>query len=84
MQVMLVVKTLVKSGMTIVATIHSPTPFCFNLFDRMMILLGGHCVYNGHNGALYFCMSANLDICFDSMGIICASIVICNLECKGN
>ena len=44
------VKSLVKSGMTICATIHSPTPFCFNLFDRMMILLGGTVIYNGHNG----------------------------------
>lgn len=50
LQVMAVVKTLVKSGMTITATIHSPTPFCFNLFDRMMILLGGSVIYNGHNG----------------------------------
>lgn len=48
---MLVVKSLVKSGITICATIHSPTPFCFNLFDRMMILLGGSVVYSGHNGA---------------------------------
>ncbi len=36
--------------MTIVATIHSPTPFCFNLFDRLMILIGGYAIYHGPNG----------------------------------
>ena len=50
-QVMSVVKGLMKTGMTICATIHSPTPFCFRLFDRMMILLRGHMVYAGPNGA---------------------------------
>ena len=49
-QVMSVVKGLMKTGMTICATIHSPTPFCFRLFDRMMILLRGHMVYAGPNG----------------------------------
>ena len=50
-QVMTVVKALVKSGITICATIHSPTPYCFNLFDTLMILLRGHVVYFGENGA---------------------------------
>ena len=50
LQVILVVKGLVKSGMTICATIHSPTPFTFNLFDYMMILLGGRMIYCGQNG----------------------------------
>ena len=49
-QVMSVVKGLMKTGMTICATIHSPTPFCFRLFDRMMILLRGHMAYAGPNG----------------------------------
>lgn len=47
---MSVVRTLTKEGMTIVATIHSPTPFCFNLFDRLMILIGGYAIYHGPNG----------------------------------
>lgn len=47
---MSVVKGLVKSGITICATIHSPTPYCFNLFDSLMILLRGHVVYFGDNG----------------------------------
>ena len=45
------VKSLVKTGMTICATIHSPTPYCFNLFDALMILLRGNVVYFGENGA---------------------------------
>lgn len=48
---MTVVKSLVKTGMTICATIHSPTPYCFNLFDTLMILLRGNVVYFGENGA---------------------------------
>ena len=48
---MSVVKGLMKTGMTICATIHSPTPFCFRLFDRMMILLRGHMAYAGPNGS---------------------------------
>ena len=46
------VKTLTKTGITICATIHNPTPYCFNLFDRLMILLHGRVVYSGLNGAL--------------------------------
>ena len=49
-EVMTVVKGLVKTGITICATIHSPTPYCFNLFDRLMILLRGKVVYAGENG----------------------------------
>ncbi|EIE26352.1 hypothetical protein COCSUDRAFT_39467 [Coccomyxa subellipsoidea C-169] len=49
-EVMTVVKGLVKNGITICATIHSPTPYCFNLFDTLMILLRGHVVYFGENG----------------------------------
>ncbi len=53
-QVMSVVKGLMKTGMTICATIHSPTPFCFRLFDRMMILLRGHMAYAGPNGSTLY------------------------------
>lgn len=51
-----VVKNLTKTGITICATIHNPTPFCFNLFDRLMILLHGRVVYSGDNGA-HSCLS---------------------------
>jgi len=50
-EVMTVVKGLTKTGITICATIHNPTPYCFNLFDRLMILLHGRVVYSGENGA---------------------------------
>ena len=47
---MAVVKGLVKTGMTICATVHSPTPATFRLFDAVMILLRGRVVYAGANG----------------------------------
>lgn len=50
-EVMTVVKSLAKTGITLCATIHSPTPYCFNLFDRLMILLRGRVAYFGDNGA---------------------------------
>ena len=57
-QVMTVVRDLVMdpvSGaprdITICSTIHSPTPYCFSLFDRMLLLLRGQVVYFGQRGA---------------------------------
>ena len=41
------------AGITICSTIHSPTPYCFRLFDRMMILLRGQVVYFGERGAIW-------------------------------
>ena len=49
-QVMSVVKSLAGHGITVCATIHSPTPFTFNLFDRLLLLLKGRVVYFGPNG----------------------------------
>ena len=63
LQVMSVVRTLTKEGMTIVATIHSPTPFCFNLFDRLMILIGGYAIYHGPNGEHKMSLVAMLHFC---------------------
>ncbi|EFN51572.1 hypothetical protein CHLNCDRAFT_140061 [Chlorella variabilis] len=51
-EVMTVVKQLASHGITVCATIHSPTPYCFNLFDRLMLLLRGSVVYFGPNGKL--------------------------------
>ena len=49
---MLVVKNLLaQHSITICSTIHSPSPFCFRLFDRLMILLRGQVVYFGERGA---------------------------------
>ena len=61
-QVIAVVKGLTKTGITICATIHNPTPYCFNQFDRLMLLLRGQTVYFGPNGehALPTCKSVLL------------------------
>ena len=50
---MRVVKDLTRSSnITICATIHSPTPAIFHLFDNMMILLRGQMAYYGSAGLL--------------------------------
>jgi ATP-binding cassette, subfamily G (WHITE), member 2 len=49
-EVMTVVKSLVSDGITICATIHSPSPYCFSLFDRLLVLVRGETVYHGPNG----------------------------------
>eukprot|EP00877_Chromochloris_zofingiensis_P004326 jgi/Chrzof1/13895/Cz08g16130.t1 len=49
-EVMTVVKALVSDGVTIVATIHSPTAYAFNLFDKLMMLVKGRVVYFGAQG----------------------------------
>ena len=50
-EVMMVVKKLVTSGVTIVATIHSPTAYAFSLFDSLMMLVKGRVVYFGPQGS---------------------------------
>eukprot|EP00878_Enallax_costatus_P031984 GHUV01035066.1.p1 GENE.GHUV01035066.1~~GHUV01035066.1.p1 ORF type:complete len:213 (+),score=44.45 GHUV01035066.1:731-1369(+) len=49
-EVMTVVKGLVSDGVTIVATIHSPTAYAFSLFDSLMLLIRGRVVYFGPTG----------------------------------
>lgn len=44
------VKSLAGQGITVCATIHSPTPYTFGLFDRLLLLLSGQMVYFGPNG----------------------------------
>ena len=46
-EVMTVVKGLVADGTTICATIHSPTPLTFSLFDRVILLVRGELVFFG-------------------------------------
>lgn len=48
-EVVTLVKALTEDGVTVVATIHSPTAYTFSLFDSLMILLRGHVVYFGPN-----------------------------------
>ena len=47
---MTMVKQLVHDGVTICATIHSPTSYCFSLFDKLMMLVRGQIVYFGKQG----------------------------------
>lgn len=41
------VKNFASEGTTLVATLHSPTPYTFNLFDKIFLLLRGRVVYFG-------------------------------------
>ncbi|KAL4552298.1 hypothetical protein Ndes2526B_g06517 [Nannochloris sp. 'desiccata'] len=50
-----VVNNLKHSGMTICTSIHSPTPYTFQLFDRVLVLQRGRLVYQGSaNGDAVF------------------------------
>ena len=51
-QVMELVKALTRTvnSITVCATIHSPSPQTFDLFDKVIILLSGRIVYFGNNG----------------------------------
>lgn len=41
---------LVSDGVTIAATIHSPTAYCFGLFDSLLMLARGRVLYFGEQG----------------------------------
>jgi ATP-binding cassette subfamily G (WHITE) protein 2 len=47
---MTAVKALAQDGVTICATIHSPSAYCFGLFDRLLLLVRGQVVYFGETG----------------------------------
>lgn len=51
-EVISVVKSLALMGITVCATIHSPTPYAFGLFDRLLLLLRGSPIYFGQNGSV--------------------------------
>ena len=44
---MTVVRALLQDGTTICATIHSPSQYCFSLFDSLIMLVRGRVVYFG-------------------------------------
>jgi ABC-type multidrug transport system ATPase subunit len=50
-EVMTAVKALASDGVTVCATIHSPSPYTFNLFDSLLVLVRGETVYFGPNGS---------------------------------
>lgn len=50
LQVLAAVKGLLHQGISICSTIHSPTAFCFGLFDTLTLLLRGRVIYCGPNG----------------------------------
>uniref|UniRef100_A0A7S0ULM3 ABC transporter domain-containing protein n=1 Tax=Polytomella parva TaxID=51329 RepID=A0A7S0ULM3_9CHLO len=59
-EVMTAVKHLAAEGVTICSTIHSPTAYCFGLFDRLAMLVKGSIVYFGKpdHGAIVFAQEA--------------------------
>ena len=44
------IKGLAVKGLTVCATIHSPSPTAFALFDRLLLLLDGQIAYFGPRG----------------------------------
>ena len=83
-EVMEVVKSLVTSGITIAATIHSPTPRTFQLFDRVLILQRGRIVFFGDNGESakqYFAASPYFEVCIvHGNRIMCDGKRMCNIN----
>jgi ABC-type multidrug transport system ATPase subunit len=49
-EVMTVVQGLAADGVTILATIHSPTAYAFSLFDSLMMLVSGSQALQAHTG----------------------------------
>ena len=47
---MTVVQALARDGVTVCTTIHSPSAYCFGLFDRLLLLVRGSAVYFGNTG----------------------------------
>ncbi len=81
-EVMEVVKGLVTSGITIAATIHSPTPRTFQLFDRVLILQRGRIVFFGDNGESakqYFAASPHFEVCHVHDYLVMCDVHDCNV-----
>ncbi|CAD7705429.1 unnamed protein product [Ostreobium quekettii] len=52
-EVLMLVKALTSDGITICATVHSPSPCAFALFDRLVMLVRGQLVYFGDRCAAH-------------------------------
>mmetsp|Transcript_21772 Transcript_21772/g.33627 ORF Transcript_21772/g.33627 Transcript_21772/m.33627 type:complete len:205 (+) Transcript_21772:277-891(+) len=55
-QIVKLLQNLARQGKTIISTIHQPSSESFNLFDRLLLMSDGHCVYQGdaNKSADYF------------------------------
>lgn len=51
-EVLSVIKGIAEEGVTVCATIHSPSSYCFNLFDRVLMLVSGRTVYFGERASI--------------------------------
>ena len=60
---MVIALTRTNNSITVCATIHSPSPQTFGLFDKLIILLSGRIVYFGNNGALSRPMPLSMHAC---------------------
>ncbi|KAI5070568.1 hypothetical protein GOP47_0014911 [Adiantum capillus-veneris] len=56
LRIMSLLQGLAKAGRSVVTTIHQPSSRAFYLFDKLLLLTEGHCVYFGkaHNVMSYF------------------------------
>ena len=48
-EVISVMKNLASNGITVCATIHSPSPYAFSMFDTLLLMLKGQTIYFGKN-----------------------------------
>ena len=51
-EVISVLKSLATSGITVCATIHSPSPYAFAMFDTLLLMLKGRTIYFGKNSGI--------------------------------
>ena len=59
--IMKLVKGIAEEGRTVASAIHSPTAYCFGLFDRLLLLSGGRVSFLGEaSGAVAFLTRRNL------------------------
>ncbi len=56
LQIVKLLRSLARQGKTVISTIHQPSSEAFNMFDRLLLMADGHCVYQGEAGrsAEYF------------------------------
>ncbi len=82
-EVMTFVNKLSRDGMTICATIHSPSPFTFQLFRKLLLLIGGRIVYSGENGTpcvKYFINSGEAAFCSTNINLM--SLQCTRFDCR--